>query len=127
MSSRASAAAAAGSARSWASMKRSSRARSSALGAEAAAHSDGRAGNRSRRVARARWSALLAAATVVSSSDAVSPAGQPSTSRRSSTARCHGGRSWMTARNVSSMVSLATTTASGWVSLGATWSSSRSG
>jgi hypothetical protein len=33
----------------------------------------------------------------------------------------------MTARNVSSIVSLATTTASGWLSLGAIWSSSRSG
>jgi hypothetical protein len=33
----------------------------------------------------------------------------------------------MTARNVSSIVSLATTTASGWLSLGASSSSSRSG
>jgi hypothetical protein len=53
MSSRAKAAAAAASARSWASMKRSSSARSSALGAEPD-HSDGRDGNFSRSVARAR-------------------------------------------------------------------------
>ena len=126
MSSRTRATAAAASARSWASMNPASSARSCSLGSPPD-HSDGRPGNRSRSVARARCSALLAAATLVSSSDAVSAADQPSTSRSSRTARCRGGSSWMTARNVSSIVSLATTTASGWASLGATSSSSRSG
>jgi hypothetical protein len=129
MSSRTRAMAAAASARSWASMKPASSARSCSLGSPPD-HSDGRPGSRSRRVARARWSALLAAATLVSSTEAASAADQPSTSRSSSTARWRGGSSWMTARKVSSIVSLATTTtttASGSASLGATSSSSRSG
>src|SRR2546430_1909882 len=42
--------------------------------------------------ARARCSALLTATTDMSSSSATSVAGQPSTSRRISTARCRGGR-----------------------------------
>ncbi len=78
-------------------------------------------------VDRARCSALFTELTLASSSAAVSPADQPSTSRRSSTARCLGGRCWTAARKASSIVSLATTTASGWASLGAAGSSSRSG
>ena len=85
------------------------------------------ADERSCSVVRARPSALFADATVVSSSAAVSFADQPSTSRRISTARCRGGSSWITARNVSSIVSRDTTTASGSCSLGAISSSSRSG
>ena len=65
------------------------------------------AGRCSRSVARARCSALLTAATPISSSSATSRADQSSTSRRISTARWRGGRSWMTARNVSSIVSRA--------------------
>ena len=80
MSSDAMATAAAASQRSWASMKRSSRARSSADVAPAD-HSARRAGRCACMVARARCRALLAAATLVSSSAAVSAAGQPSTSR----------------------------------------------
>jgi hypothetical protein len=55
----------------------------------------------------------LAAATVVSSSAAVSLADQPSTSRRISTARGRGGRCWMATMKASSMVSLAASAASG--------------
>jgi hypothetical protein len=90
------------------------------------AHSSRRSG-RCFRVARARWRALLTAATLASRSDALSPADQPSTSRRISTARCFGGRCWMAARNASSIVSLATTAASGSAALAATSSGSRSG
>ena len=94
----------------------------SAAVASPAVHSARRAGSRSRRVARARWSALFADATLVSSSAAVSFADQPSTSRRTSTARCRAGRCWTAARYASSIVSRSTTTASGPGS-----SSSRSG
>ena len=78
-------------------------------------------------VARARCRALFAAATLVSSSAAVSLAGQPSTSRAISAARWRGGSTCSAARNASSIVSRSTTTASGSSSLGATSSSSRSG
>ena len=78
-------------------------------------------------VARARWSALFTAATLVSSSAAHSAADQPSTSLEISTARCFGGRSWIVAMNASSIVSLATSSASGSSSLGAAPSSSLSG
>ena len=126
MSCAAIATAAAASHRSCASMKRSSRSRSSALGSPAD-HSARRAGRCSCIVARARCSALFAAATLVSSSVAVSLAGQPSTSRTISAARCRGGSTCSAARNASSIVSRSTTTASGSSSLGATSSSSRSG
>ena len=66
-------------------------------------------------------------ATLVSSAVAVSLAGQPSTSRAMSAARCRGGRTWSAARNASSIVSRSTTTASGSSSVGAISSSSRSG
>ena len=128
MSSDAMARAAAASQRWWASMKRSSRARSSALGPPAPAdHSDRRAGRCSCMVARARWRALLAAATLVSSSEAVSAAGQPSTSRRINAARWRGGSTCMAARNVSSIVSRSMATLSGRSAVGATSSSRRSG
>jgi len=78
-------------------------------------------------VARARCRALLAAATLVPSAEAVSLAGQPSTSRAISAARCLGGRTCRAARNASEIVSRWMATASGWSSLGAAWSSSRSG
>ena len=70
-------------------------------------------------VARARCSALFTDATVVSSAVAVSVAGQPSTSRAISVARCRGGRTCSAARNASSIVSRLTMTASGSSSLGA--------
>jgi hypothetical protein len=63
--------------------------------------------------ARARWSALLAAATLVPSSSALSPAGQPRTSRATNAARCRGGSTCSAARNAGSIVSRSTTTASG--------------
>src|SRR4051812_1372617 len=72
-----------------------------------------------RIVARARWSAEFTAATPISRSSAVSRADQSRTSRRISTARWRGGSSWMTARNVSSIVSRATTVAPGSSSGGA--------
>ena len=75
-------------------------------------------------MARDRCSALLTAATLTASSEAVSFADQPSTWVRISTARCLGGRCWIAARKPSSIVSRATTTASGPSSAGA---SSRSG
>ena len=93
-------------------MNRASSSRSSSLGAPAD-HSERFAGRCSLIVARARCSALLAAATLVSSSVAVSLAGQPSTSRAISAARCRGGSTCIAARNASSMVSRSTTTASG--------------
>ena len=67
--------------------------RSSALSAPAgdAFHAERSAGRCSCIVARARCSALLAAATLVSRRPAVSVAGQPSTSRAISAARCRGG------------------------------------
>ena len=80
--------------RSCASMNRASRSRSSSLG-EPADHSERFAGRCSLIVARARCRALLAAATLVSSSVAVSLAGQPSTSRAISAARCRGGSTCM--------------------------------
>ena len=52
-------------------------------------------GSSSCSVARARCSALLAAATVMSSSSAVSRAVQSSTSRMISTARWRGGSAWI--------------------------------
>ena len=107
MSSDAIASAAAASQRSCASMNRASSARSSALGSRTV-HSDRRAGRCSCRVARARCSALFAAATVVSSRSAVSLAGQPSTSRQISAARCFGGSTCSAARNASSIVSRST-------------------
>ena len=78
-------------------------------------------------VVRARWSALLAAATLVPSASAVSLAGQPSTSRAISAARCLGGRACRAARNASEIVSRSMATASGCSSVGAAWSRSRSG
>ena len=78
-------------------------------------------------VARARWSALFAAATLTSSREALSAADHPSTSRRINTARCLGGSSWIAAMNASSIVSRATTSASGSSSLGAIPSSRWSG
>jgi hypothetical protein len=126
-SSRNSAANAATSARSWASMKRRSTDRSSSLGPVACAQSTRHAGSRARIVDRARWSALFTEATLVSSRPAVSLADHPSASRRIKMARCLGGRYWMAARYASSIVSRATTTASGSASLGAAWSSRWSG
>ena len=76
---------------------------------------------------RARCSGLLTAATPVSSSSATSAAGQSSTSRSTSTARWRGGRSWITARNVSSIVSRPISAACGSSDAGAACSSSRSG
>ncbi len=118
--------AAAASPRSWASMKPASRARSSSVGSPAD-QSDRRAGRCACIVARARWSALFVAATVVSRRDAVSLAGQPSTSRAIRVARCRGGKSCIAARNASSIVSRSTISASGCSALGATSSRSRSG
>ena len=69
----------------------------------------------------------MTAATLVSSSAAVSLAGQSSTSRRISTARVFGGRCWIATMNASSIVSLATTCASGSASGSAIPSSSSSG
>ena len=63
----------------------------------------------------------------MSSSSAVSFADQSSTSRRISTARWRAGSSWISVMKVSSIVSRATTTASGSCSGGAISSSSRSG
>jgi hypothetical protein len=84
-------------------------------------------GRCSRSVARARCSALLTAGTLISSSSATLLAGQSSTSRRISAARWRGGSSWITAMNVSAIVSRATSVASGSSSTGAISSSSRSG
>ena len=67
------------------------------------------AGSRSFIVARARCSALFTAATLISSTAAVSFADQSSASRRIRTARWRGGRCWIAARNASSIVSRATT------------------
>jgi hypothetical protein len=104
--------AAAASQRWCASMNWSSSSRSAAFGGAAvqSLRCDGRC---SCIVARARCSALFAAATLVSSSAAVSAAGRPSTSRASSAARCRGGSTCSAARNASSIVSFATATASG--------------
>ena len=77
--------------------------------------------------ARARCNELFTAATLPSSASAVSLADQPNTSRRISAARGRGGRYWIAARKASSIVSLATTTASGSSSPDATFSSRRSG
>jgi len=87
------------SARLAAAMYRSRIARLSGLGSADAVQSVRRSGRCRRRVGRARCRALLAEATLISSSSAVSAAGQPSTSRRISTARCLGGRCWTAARN----------------------------
>jgi NDP-hexose 4-ketoreductase len=57
----------------------------------------------------------------------VSLAGTPTTSRKIRTARCLGGKYWIAAMNASSIVSLATTAASGCDSTGPAASSSRSG
>ena len=78
--------ASAASPRSWASMKLASSFRSASLGSPAD-QSVRFAGMCACRVARARWSALFTEATVVSKADAVSLAGQPSTSRAISVAR----------------------------------------
>ena len=112
--------------RSWASMNCSSSSRSAAVGSRTD-HSARRAGRCDCIVARARCSALLAAAMLVPSAEAVSLAGQPSTSRAISAARCLGGRTCNAARNASEIVSRSMTRASGCSSLGAAWSSSRSG
>ena len=122
MSSDAIASASTASQRSCASMKRASSARSSALGSRTD-QSARRAGRWSCIVARARCSALFAAATLVSSNSAVSLAGQPSTSRHISAARCFGGSTCSAARNASSIVSRSIARASGW----SISSSSRSG
>ncbi len=122
-----SSATAARSARSTASMYRRNTARSCSVGSADGAQSRRRSGRCSRNVARARCTALFTDATLPSSRSAVCLAGQPSTSRKISTARCRGGRCWIAARNASSIVSLATTTTSGCSSLGATGSASRSG
>ena len=68
-----------------------------------------------RSVARARCSELLTATTLESSATAVSLAGQSSTSRATSTARCRGG-SRSAASSASSSVSRCTSAASGSVS-----------
>src|SRR5207244_340309 len=81
----------------------------------------------SRIVVRARCSALLTAGRVMSSRPTVSFADQSSASRRTSTARCLGGRCWIAARYTSCSVSRAVTTASGSASLGAAGSSISSG
>ena len=104
--------AAAASQRSWASMNCSSSARSSALGTPVV-QADRRSGRWACSVARARWRALLAAATLVPNIVAVSEAGQPSTSRAISAARCRGGSTWRATRNASSIVSRWTATSSG--------------
>ena len=77
------------------------------VGSADGAQSRRRSGRCSLSVARARCNALFTDATLPSSSSAVSAAGQPSTSRRISTARCRGGRCWIAARNASSIVSRA--------------------
>ena len=112
--------------RSCASMNCSTSSRSSGLGSRAD-HSARRAGRCDCIVARARCRALLAAATLVPSAEAVSVAGQPRTSRAISAARCRGGSTCRAARNASEIVSRLMATASGCSSLGAAWSSSRSG
>ena len=112
--------------RSCASMKLATRARSASLGSPAD-QSVRRAGRCPCMLARARWRALLTAGTLVSSTDAISLAGQPSTSRAMSAARCRGGRTCSAARKASSIVSRSTTSASGSSSDGAISSSSRSG
>src|SRR5258708_6242840 len=56
-------------------------------------------------VVRALWSALLTAATDVPSVSATSAADQPSTSIRSSTARCFGAKCWRAATNARRMLS----------------------
>ena len=104
---------AARSARSTAAMYRRTTARSSAVGAVAGAQSARRSGSRSRSVDRARCRALVTAASVRPRCSAVCRAGQPSTSRRTSTARRRGGRCWRAAMNASSIVSRVTATASG--------------
>ena len=114
------------SSRSCAAMNCSTSSRSSALGSRAD-HSARVPGRCDCIVVRARCRALLAAATLVPSAEAVSLAGQPSTSRAISAARCRGGRTWRAARNASEIVSREMATASGCSSLGAAWSSSRSG
>ena len=101
------------SARSTAAMYRSTTARSSAVGPVAGAQSARRSGSRSRSVERARCRALVTAASVRSRCSAVCRAGQPSTSRRTSTARRRGGRYWRAAMKASSIVSRRTATASG--------------
>jgi hypothetical protein len=111
-SARSSCASAAVSLRSSASTQRASSAPSSRV-ESATDHSARRSGSRSRKVARARCSALLTAATLKSSSPAVSLVDQPTTSRRISTARWPGGRCWIAAMNASSIVSRSITTASG--------------
>ena len=88
------------------------------VGSAPAAHSAARAGQALLQRARARCSALLTDATLVSSSAAVSFADQPSTSRTISTARGRGGRCWIATMNASSIVSFATTAASGSSSAG---------
>ena len=84
-----------------------------------------------RRVRAASWPAPAAArcsgSHAHSSWEAVSAAEKSSTSRRISTARWRGGRSWMAARYASSIVSRRTATASGWASRGPASSSRRSG
>ena len=108
-------------------MKPRSSSRSCSESSASPLHSPRGAGARSPSVARARWSALLTEATLVSSASAVSWAENSSTSRRISTARWRAGRIWISARKPSSIVSRATTTASGSSARGATSSSSRSG
>ena len=112
--------------RSCASMNCSTSSRSSALGSRAD-HSARRAGRCDCIVARARCRALLAAATLVPRAEAVSVAGQPSTSLAISAARCLGGRTCRAARNASEIVSRRMATASGCSSLGAAASSNWSG
>ena len=120
------ASAASASNRSCAAMNCSTSSRSSALGSRAD-HSARVSGRCDCIVVRARCRALLAAATLVPRADAVSLAGQPSTSRAISAARCRGGRTWRAARNASEMVSREIATASGCSSPGAARSSSTSG
>src|SRR4029450_7496930 len=94
-------------------MYRSSSARSSSVGSERSPHSRRWRGRCFFIVARARWSALFTAATLMSRSEALSAADQPRTSLAINTARCFGESSWIAAMYASSIVSLATTSASG--------------
>ena len=126
MSRAAMARAASASIRSCASMNCPRSSRSAALGSPAD-HSARWPGRCDCIAARARCRALLAAATLVPSAEAVSLAGQPSTSRAISAARCRGGRTCRAARNASEMVSREMATASGSSSPGAAASSSGSG
>lgn len=72
-----------------------------------------RSGSRASTPARPRRNALSAAATLISSSSAVSRAEKPRTSRNTSAARCKPGRYCSAATNASSTASRASYLASG--------------